>query len=122
MKLFLVAFYLGLVRRHDEHGLFAKDALDGVLSAALSDEEPYGGVRQHGSVREGAVLRDDVDVPRDFVKRLRRHLDRDGERQFPEGREVRPEVEDVVVVERHSGRKEHYVAFANTLEKFRSDL
>ena len=122
MKLFLETFYLGLVRRHDEHGLFVKDALNDVLSAALPDEEPDGGVRQHGSVRDGAVLRDDVDVPRDFVKRLRRHLDRDGERQFPEGREVRPEVEDVVVVERRSGRKEHYVAFANTLEKIGSDL
>ena len=78
------------------------DTLYDILPAALPDEELDCWLREHGSLREGDVLRDE-DVPREVVKWLRRHLDQDGEREFPESREVRAEVEDVKVVESHSG-------------------
>ena len=84
-----------------------KDALDDVLAAALPDEQPDGAVRQHGAVRDGAFLRDDADAPGDVVKRRRRHLDQHGERQLPQGGQVRPDVEDVVAGQRHARREEH---------------
>ena len=93
-----------------------KDTLNDVLLVALSDKELNGGMREHGSVREGHVLRYYLDVRSDAIKRLRRHVDKDGEGQFPESGEVGPEVEDVVAVEGHSGREEYDFALAHFVE------